>query len=115
MRLIQAARSSDTIVAQEYPFCSDSVRFRTFIMCPVALSPACGRSECSPSQLRRGEMLKNGPTITATVLLSGAAAAMIALSSPAFARGGGHHQGECGERYSGHECGHFDHGEHHLR
>jgi hypothetical protein len=59
-------------------------------------------------------MLKNGPTITATVLLSGAAAAMIALSSPAFARGGGHHQGEC-ERYSGHECGHFDHGEHHLR
>jgi hypothetical protein len=60
-------------------------------------------------------MLKNGPTITATVLLSGAAAAMIALSSPAFARGGGHHQGECGERYSGHECGHFEHGEHHLR
>src|SRR5262249_45697174 len=45
-----------------------------------------------------------------------------ALSSPAVARGGGHHHGECGEHHVAYECGnpnykewhHPGHGEHYF-
>jgi len=61
-------------------------------------------------------MSKNTPaTIIATVSLSAAVAAMIALSSPVLARGGGRHHGECGEHRGAHECGHFEYDDHHHR
>ena len=45
-------------------------------------------------------------TITIT-LLCGSTAAVLGLSSPAIARGGGHHHGECGEHHIAYECGHL--------
>lgn len=57
-------------------------------------------------------MSTNTPLNISMVLLSGAVIAMIALSSPALARGGGHHQGECGEHRSAGACGYVEHEAH---
>jgi hypothetical protein len=51
-------------------------------------------------------MSKNSLVTITPVLLCGSVAAMLALSSPAVARGGGHHHGECGEHHIAYECGH---------
>jgi hypothetical protein len=58
-------------------------------------------------------MSMNRPITISMVLLNGAVAAMIALSSPALARGGGHHHGECGEHGSARDCGYGEHEAHH--
>jgi hypothetical protein len=50
-------------------------------------------------------MSKNSLATITPVLLCGSVAAMFALSSPAVARGGGHHHGECGEHHIAYECG----------
>jgi hypothetical protein len=44
-----------------------------------------------------------------TMLLSGAVTAAVAFASPALARGGGHHHGECGEHHGGDRCSYSDH------
>jgi hypothetical protein len=58
------------------------------------------------------QMSMNGPMTISMVLLNGAIAAMIALSSPAVARGGEHHHGECGEHGRAHDCGYVEHEAH---
>jgi hypothetical protein len=50
-------------------------------------------------------MSKNSLATISPVLLCGSVAAMLGLSSPALARGGGHHHGECGEHHLAYECG----------
>jgi hypothetical protein len=58
-------------------------------------------------------MSMNAPMTISMVLLNGAIAAMIGLSSPALARGGGHHHGECGEHGGARGCGYAEHEAHH--
>ena len=58
-------------------------------------------------------MSMNGPVTISMALLNGAIAAVIGLSSPALARGGGHHHGECGEHGASHGCGYAEHEAHH--
>jgi hypothetical protein len=62
-------------------------------------------------------MSKNSLATITPVLLYGSVAAMLALSSPALARGGGHHHGECGEHHIAYECGYraWHHRGHHQR
>ena len=65
-------------------------------------------------------MSKNSLATITSVLLCGSVAAMLALSSPALARGGGHHHGECGEHHIAYECGYpsyrvWHHRGHHER
>jgi hypothetical protein len=65
-------------------------------------------------------MLKNRLAPITPVLLCGSVAAVLALSSPAVARGGGHHHGECGEHHTAYECGYpnyklWHHRGHHER
>ena len=50
-------------------------------------------------------MSKNSLATITPVLLCGSVAAVLGLSSPALARGGGHHHGECGEHHIAYECG----------
>jgi hypothetical protein len=50
-------------------------------------------------------MSKDSLATITPVLLCGSVAAMLGLSSPALARGGGHHHGECGEHHIAYECG----------
>jgi len=56
-------------------------------------------------------MSKNLPTTITMPVFSAAVAALFAFSTPALARHGGHHHGECGEH--GYRCGYFEHEGHH--
>jgi len=65
-------------------------------------------------------MSKNSLVTIVPVLLSGSVAAMLGLSLPALARGGGHHHGECGEHHTAYGCGYpnykvWHHRGHHER
>lgn len=65
-------------------------------------------------------MSKNNLVTIVPVLLCGSVAAMLGLSSPALARGGGHHHGECGEHHTVYGCGYpnykaWHHRGHHER
>ena len=80
----------------------------------VSLTALVHRDQhAAPPKNREMQMSMHGPMTTSMVLLNGAIAAMIALSSPAMARGGGHHHGECGEHGRARDCG-YGHG-HHAR
>src|SRR5262249_7225617 len=65
-----------------------------------------------PAQTRSNMSTNSFATIT-TTLLCGSTAAVLALSSPAIARGGGHHHGECGEHHMAYGCGYSDYAVHH--
>jgi hypothetical protein len=74
-----------------------------------------GVSTCFQRKEGRCNMLTNSFAQITTVLLSGSLAVMLALTSPAAARGGGHHHGECGEHHVGYDCGNLYTGHHHRR
>jgi hypothetical protein len=60
-------------------------------------------------------MSKNSLATIRPVLLCRSVAALLVLSSPAVARGGGHHNGVCGEHHGGYDCGNFNYTVHHHR